>query len=84
MTVLDGTQQGQELAQLVCQADFWLCFKEQEPSPVTHPRLRGGKGNSGQLAAAPRRRIMASEVYGIRRPGQREVLWYTPITQLPP
>lgn len=44
------------------------CFKEQEPSPVTHPRLKGGKGNSGQLAAAPRKRIMASEVYGIRRP----------------
>lgn len=35
---------------------------------MTHPRLKGGKGNSGQLAAAPRKRIMASEVYGIRRP----------------
>lgn len=27
----------------------------------------GGEGESGQLAAAPKRRIMASEVYGIRR-----------------
>lgn len=45
------------------------CFKEQGILHYdSHPRLRGGEGESGRLAAAPKRKIMASEVYGIRRP----------------
>lgn len=44
------------------------CFKEQKPSTVTAIPGSGEVRVTGQLAAAPRRRILASKVYGIRRP----------------